>query len=247
MDIIVVLIITVVILGLWFGSNYRNLTDTRSHIGADWKALDELLTRRHALAPELVQQYREEERVCLPLGEAVEKCKQAKTRAERAEAETALSKAIGEYFQFMERKDPAKIEDPAYLSFREKFINLEDQLVASLARHNNDVAFFNAQQKVFPTSFFAKQFKFAPHEEFPMEDAFSSHPLKFKATLPTKKRTPVSEVTQPGAEPESAPLEETPKLVEENQELANSNGPAAESATPAEAEEKPVKETKEST
>jgi hypothetical protein len=227
MDIVVVAIITVVVLALWLGSNYRNLTASRVHIDTDWKALDELLKRRHTLVAELLEKHRTDETRSMALGEAREKSRQASTPADRSAAETALSNAMGEYFQYLER-DGLIIEDQQYLLFRDKFVQLEDDITAALSKHNNDVAFFNAQHKVFPTSFFVKQFKFSPLQEFPLEDAFGQHPLKFKATLPTRKRTPVSEVTQPGAV-----SSEAEKTAAAAKPAANDQPPPAEAEKPA--------------
>ncbi len=184
-----VILLTVVVIGIWLGSNYKQLQQGQKVIPAEWSGLSAQLKKRYEMVPEF-SAFKNE----APDGSAL--FDKASTLAkgsastpgisERAKAEGEFQNAFAEFLNNIEHASNV-VEKDDYLKLREKLLQLEDEITVARTNYNNSVGMFNAQQKVFPGSVIAAKTGMKPAEFFDVEDTFARYPLKFKLVLPQKK------------------------------------------------------------
>jgi LemA protein len=186
MEIALVLGLTVIILALYFGSNYKQLTEQRLAVEEARKKLDEQLKKRHTAMDDVAQTYHGKHEQLWASVSSARDAAVAATNGDttaRAAAESELSEALGLYFvQLQKEEDTTEFTD-----LRDRVYEVEDGVNSARDDFNTMAARYNMSHHVFPNSIFAQNLGLKPIAEMPFEGAFERHPLKFKGTQPIKK------------------------------------------------------------
>lgn len=188
MDVLPVVLLTIFILALWVGSNYRLLVQERAEIARLWTKIEEKLKFRHELVDAFPQvlsvELKADQGSWGELKNAAGNSASSASSQSRQTAENEFGQALGKFMQGIEQ-NPAVLESESYTKLRDRAVTAEDELMELLNHFNDTVVRFNAQQKVVPNRFFVARMGMQPAHEFDLDGAFSRHPLKFKPTLPT--------------------------------------------------------------
>jgi LemA protein len=189
MEIFVVIGLLVVIVGLYFGSNYKELNEQRAGVEDARKKLDEQLKHRHQSITDIGETLHGKHE---PLWTRVTSARAAADNATnsdttaRASAEKDLSEALGAYFAELQ-KDASMAENDEFTKLRDRILEVEDSVNLARSDFNTAAARYNMRQHVFPNTIFAKNLGLKPVPEMEFEGAFERYPLKFKGTMPEKR------------------------------------------------------------
>ena len=155
--------------GFLFFSQYIGLVSMNEVVNQDWADLDAQLRSRADLAPDLVSAVKDrapdEKEVFTGITDAIGKVSVAATPSTRAEAEEALTAALGRLL--------AVAADCPELNADEDFIRLQIELAdagkrieASRRKYNENVEIYNMCTGGFLVSFIAGRIGFLPREQF---------------------------------------------------------------------------------
>lgn len=165
----VALIVVVVVVGLWIIGSYNGLVRLRNQLDNAWAQIDVQLKRRHDLIPNLVETvkgYATHERGTL---EAVIQARNmavnAKTVADRAQAENVLTGALKSLFAVAEAYPDLKANQN-FMSLQEELTGTENKVAFSRQFYNDTVMTFNTQIQVFPSNLIANMFNFKSRDFF---------------------------------------------------------------------------------
>ncbi|MEJ2720745.1 MAG: LemA family protein [bacterium] len=153
---------------------YNALVRLRNRVKNAWSQIDVQLKRRHDLIPNLVETakgYMQHERGTF---EAVTKARsramEAGTIAEKSQAETDLSGALGRFMLVVENYPDLKANQN-FLAVQEELTSTENKIAFSRQSYNDAVLFFNNKIQMFPSNIMANTFNFTSEQFFKMEDA----------------------------------------------------------------------------
>ena len=169
----ILLIVAVVVVALWVVGAYNGLIALKNQTANAWKQIDVQLKRRHDLIPNLVNAVKgsmDFERGTLDaVISARAKAMQATTVAQTAQAEGALSGALGKFFAVMEAypdlKSSQNIRD-----LQEELSSTENKIAFSRQLYNDTATKYNTKQMQFPTNFVAGMAKASPAELWEITD-----------------------------------------------------------------------------
>ncbi len=172
--IVVVLLIVVALLILFVIGIYNSLVGLRNQVDNAWSQIDVQLKRRHDLIPNLVETakgYMTHERGTF---EAITKARSqamgAKTVAEAAKAEGALTEALSKFMLVVENYPDLKANQN-FLAVQEELTSTENRIAFARQNYNDQVLFFNNKTQMFPSNIVAGMFAFTKRDFFQLENA----------------------------------------------------------------------------
>ncbi|MEW5884999.1 MAG: LemA family protein [Armatimonadota bacterium] len=176
--------ILVVLLLILFGM-YNGLVRLRQETNNAWSQIDVQLKRRHDLIPNLVEtvkgymQYEQE---------TLEKVIQARNHAvaagnirEKAEAENALTRALGGLFALAENYPELKASENM-LQLQEELRSTENKIAYARQYYNDVVTEYNTKLEQVPTNIIASMFSFKKRELFEIDAPEEREPVKVQFT-----------------------------------------------------------------
>src|SRR5689334_9611670 len=170
----IILIIVVVVVG-YAVIAYNNLVRQRQLTQEGWSGIDVQLKRRADLIPNLMESvkgYMAHERDTL---EAVTKARteamavQNGTPEQRAQAEGALSQALGRLFAVAEAYPDLKASQN-FLQFQGELSNTENEIQMSRRYYNGTARDLNTAVQSFPSNVVANFFHFTPVQYFEIDN-----------------------------------------------------------------------------
>jgi LemA protein len=171
--VVIVLVVLIVLVGLFVWATYNGIVGLRNKIDNGWAQIDVQLKRRHDLIPNLVETvkgYAAHESGTL---EAVVKARnsaiQATGTAEQAQAENAITGALRSIFALAEAYPDLKANQN-FLNLQEELTGTEGRIAYARQFFNDAVLQYNTKIQKFPANVLAKQFGFANHDYFELDD-----------------------------------------------------------------------------
>ena len=148
---------------------YNGLVSLKNNIARSWSNIDVLLLQRHDELPKLVttcEAYMQHERaVFTQLGEARNGLMKARTVTERAQAESTLTQALGQFFAVAEAYPELKANQ-SFNQLQNRISELENQIADRREYYNDVVATFNTRLEQVPDKFVADWCNYRPAELF---------------------------------------------------------------------------------
>ena len=168
-------IVTVVILFVAAGAIgfvltlYNSLIALKNDVVRAWANIDVLLKQRHDELPKLVRTcegYMQHERgVFDALSAARGALMAAKSVAQRADAESQLSKALGQFFAVAEAYPDLKANQ-SFIQLQNRISDLENQVADRREFYNDVVTTFNTRIQQIPDKYVAEWLSLKPAEWF---------------------------------------------------------------------------------
>ena len=172
---------TIVLLVLLLIFAYNGMVKARNKVDESWSGIDVQLKRRHDLIPNLVETVKgyatHEKEVFENVSAARSAAISAQGPAAQAQAETALSGALGRLFAVAEAYPQLRAVE-SFTQLQQELANTEDQIAASRRIYNGNVQAYNTKIQVFPNSLLAGPFGFTRREFFEIEDPADREPVK---------------------------------------------------------------------
>jgi LemA protein len=171
----------IVLLGLLLVFAYNGMVKARNKVDESWSGIDVQLKRRHDLIPNLVETVKgyaaHEKEVFENVSAARSAAISAQGPAAQAQAETALTGALGRLFAVAEAYPQLRAVE-SFTQLQQELANTEDQIAASRRIYNGNVQAYNTKIQVFPNSLLAGPFGFTRREFFEIEDPADREPVK---------------------------------------------------------------------
>ena len=143
----------------FFLSIYNGLVEMKNNIGRSWANIDVLLKQRHDELPKLVktcEAYMQHERAVFDrLSEARGALAKARSVGERAQAEGALTQALGQFFAVAENYPDLKANQ-SFLSLQSRISQLENAIADRREFYNDTVTLFNTRIEQIPDAWVAQ-------------------------------------------------------------------------------------------
>ena len=150
-------------------SVYNGLVALKNAIARSWSNIDVLLKQRHDELPKLVktcEAYMQHERAVFDrLSEARAGLMKARSLPERAQAESTLTQALGQFFAVAEAYPDLKANQN-FLMLQNRISDLENQIADRREYYNDTVTTFNTRLEQVPDRFVAEWGRFTPAELF---------------------------------------------------------------------------------
>ncbi len=148
---------------------YNTLVSKRQRVNQAFADIDVQLKQRQNLIPNLVETVKgyaaHEQETFQQVIEARNSAMSASTPQGMAEAETALSGAIGRLFALAEAYPDLKANEN-FKTLQEELSVIEDKLAAARRFYNSAVQDYNTSREQFPGSIIAGMFTFEPRDFF---------------------------------------------------------------------------------
>ena len=155
--------------GYLFFSQYIGLVSMNEVVNQDWADLDAQLRSRADLVPDLISTVKNrapnEEEVFTCIADAIGKLAVAKTPPTRAEAEEALTAALGRLLAIATTY-PELNADEDFLRLQIELADAEKRIEVSRERYNENVEIYNMCTGGFLISYVAGRIGFLPRERF---------------------------------------------------------------------------------
>ncbi len=162
-------IAVVVILGMMLISGYNNLVKISESVNSSWSQVQNQLQRRADLIPNLVETVKgyaaQEKDIFTQVAEARAKLAGAATVGEAADADQALTGALGRLLAIAENYPQLK-SDANFRALQDELAGTENRIAVARMDYNNSVQVYNAKIKTFPTSLYAGLFGFQLRDYF---------------------------------------------------------------------------------
>jgi LemA protein len=148
---------------------YNSLIALKNDVVRAWANIDVLLKQRHDELPKLVRTcegYMQHERAVFDaLSQARGALMAAKSVGQRADAETQLSKALGQFFAVAEAYPDLKANQ-SFLQLQNRISDLENQVADRREFYNDVVTTFNTRIQQLPDKYVAEWLSLKPAEWF---------------------------------------------------------------------------------
>lgn len=162
---VAILIIAVVVLV----SGYNGLVGLAENTNGKWSQVENQLQRRADLIPNLVETVKgfaaQEKEIFTQVAEARAKLAGAQSVGQAAEADQALTGALGRLLAISENYPQLK-SDANFRALQDELAGTENRIAVARKDYNDAVQIYNAKIKTFPTVVYARIFGFAPKEYF---------------------------------------------------------------------------------
>ncbi|MFH0852728.1 MAG: LemA family protein [bacterium] len=169
MPLFVVILIVLAIVVLWVILAYNRFIRLRRRTDEAWSDIDVQLKRRHDLIPNLVETVKgyatHERELFEKVTEARAKAISASGRAEKAEAENALSGTLKSLFAVAENYPQLRASEN-FSRLQEELADTENKVQAARRFYNGNVRDLNIAIESFPSNVIAKMFSFKAAEFF---------------------------------------------------------------------------------
>lgn len=163
----------------WMVWTYNGLIALRHQIRNAWKQMEVQLKRRYDLIPNLVETVKGymkyEQETLQSVIDARGRAMASTSVKETAEAQGALTQALGKIFVLMENYPELKANENV-LRLQEELTTTENQIAFARQYYNDLVMRFNMKQDVFPSNLIAGFFRFQPGEFFSVPEAEQAVP-----------------------------------------------------------------------
>jgi len=164
-----IILIAVAVIGLWAVMVYNGLITLKNRTDEAWSDIDVQLKRRYDLIPNLVETVKgyatHESGTFEKVTQARSMAMGAKTVAEHAAAENALSQTLKSLFAVAEAYPELKANNN-FLALQQELTDTEDKIQASRRFYNGNVRDFNTKLQVFPTNLIGGMLGFVKREFF---------------------------------------------------------------------------------
>ena len=182
MEALIILLVILVIVGIYAVSVYNKLIRLKTQVQEGAADIDAQLKRRYDLIPNLVETVKAVTKFEKETMEAVVKARQQASglsgiTAERAEAEGALTQALGKLFAVAEAYPDLK-SSQNFLQLQQELTNTEDRVLSGRRFYNTVVSDYNAYQDSFPALLFKGLASAKPAEFFEIQNAEEREPVK---------------------------------------------------------------------
>ena len=172
----ILFLVVVVVLLLWLVSAYNGLVALKNQTVNAWKQIDVQLKRRHDLIPNLVNTVKGSMTFEKDTLDAVVSARSRAMQSgsgggvkETAEAETALTGALGKLFVVMERYPDLKSSQNVR-DLQEELSSTENKIAFARQFYNDVATGYNTRQQQFPTNLVAGLAKAEIAELWAIED-----------------------------------------------------------------------------
>ena len=163
----------IVLLALILVFAYNGMVKARNKVDESWSGIDVQLKRRHDLIPNLVETVKgyaaHEKEVFENVSAARSAAISAQGPAQQAQAETALTGALGRLFAVAEAY-PVLRASENFQQLQAELTNTEDRIAAGRRFYNANVRTLNTKVESFPSNIVAGMFHFERAEYFEAED-----------------------------------------------------------------------------
>ena len=164
-----IVLIAVVLVGM-----YNKLVRLRNRAENAWAQVDVQLRKRYDLIPNLVEAVKgyaaHERQVFQEVTEARTRAQQAQGVQEQAQAENALTAAIGRLFAVAEAYPELRATEN-FQQLQASLTEVEGDIAVSRQVYNDTVLTYDTALETVPTSIIAGMFNFRPREYFEVEEA----------------------------------------------------------------------------
>jgi len=168
-----------VLLALWLVATYNRLVRLRNRVANAWSQVDVQLRRRYDLIPNLVETvkgYAAHERGTFEeVTAARTRAQQAQTVPDQAQAENALTAAIGRLFAVAEAY-PALRASENFQGLQAELSETEDKIRVARQVYNDTVLTYENARQTVPTNVVAGLFGFESRPFFELEEAAREAP-----------------------------------------------------------------------
>jgi LemA protein len=180
-----IVVAVVVLLAVGLGLVYNGLVAKRNRSQNAWAQVDVQLKRRYDLIPNLVETVKgyaaHEQGTFDAVTQARARAQQAQGPADKAQAETALSGALGRLMAVAEAYPQLRATEN-FQQLQAELGTTENKIATSRQVYNDTVLTYNNAVQQVPTNIVANLFGFEPREYFEVEDgdlAREPVPVKF--------------------------------------------------------------------
>lgn len=174
-----ILLIVVAFVALWAVMVYNGLITLKNRTDEAWSDIDVQLKRRYDLIPNIVETVKgyaaHEAGTFQKVTEARTAAMGAKTMAEHAQAENALSQTLKSLFAVAEAYPELKA-NTNFLQLQQELADTEDKIQAARRFYNGNVRDFNIKLQVFPTNMIGGMLGFAKRDFFEIVEAEKAAP-----------------------------------------------------------------------
>ena len=150
-------------------SLYNSLIALKNSVVRSWANIDVLLKQRHDELPKLIRTcegYMQHERAVFDkLSEARNALMAARGVAQRAEAESLLTRALGQFFAVAEAYPELKANQ-SFLDLQHRISDLENQIADRREFYNDVATTFNTRIQQIPDTWVAEWMRLKPVEWF---------------------------------------------------------------------------------
>jgi LemA protein len=164
----------IVLLGVIVVGMYNKLVTLRNRAENAWAQVDVQLRKRYDLIPNLVEAVKgyaaHERQVLEEVTEARTRAQQAQGVQEQAQAENALTAAIGRLFAVAEAYPELRATEN-FQQLQASLSGVESDIAVSRQVYNDTVLSYENALETVPTSIIAGIFNFRPREYFEVEEA----------------------------------------------------------------------------
>lgn len=167
------------VVAIWLIAVFNGLIKSRNRVDEAWSDIEVQLKRRYDLIPNIINTVKgyakHEENVFTKVTEARASAMSAKTPAEHAKAENALSDTLKSLFAVSESY-PALQASENFLHLQKELVDTEDKIQSSRRFYNGNVRDFNTKIQVFPTNTIAGVLGFKKYDFFDAPDVADNAP-----------------------------------------------------------------------
>jgi len=177
--VVVVIVVVVVLLALVLVTMFNRLVRLRNRSENAWAQVDVQLRKRYDLIPNLVETVKgyaaHERQTFEEVTSARTAAQQAQGVAQQAQAENALTAAIGRLFAVAEAYPQLRATEN-FQQLQAQLTEVEQQIAIARQVYNDTVLTYDNALETVPTNVIAGMFNFRPREYFQTEDATREAP-----------------------------------------------------------------------
>ncbi|HVM17861.1 MAG TPA: LemA family protein [Gaiellaceae bacterium] len=168
-----------ILVALFLVATYNRLVRLRNRVANAWSQVDVQLRRRYDLIPNLVETvkgYASHERGTFEeVTAARTRAQEARTVEQQAEAENALTAAIGRLFAVAEAYPELRASEN-FRQLQTELADTEDKIRVARQVYNDTVLTYENARQTVPTNLVAGMFGFEPRPFFELEEAAREAP-----------------------------------------------------------------------
>lgn len=177
--VVIVVVVVAALLLLFLVYEYNKLVRLRNRTQNAWAQVNVQLRRRYDLIPNLVEAvkgYASHERQTFDeVTQARTAAQQAQTVPDQAQAENALTAAIGRLFAVAEAYPQLRATEN-FQQLQAQLTDTEQKIAVSRQIYNDTVLTYNNSTQTVPTNIIAGMFNFVPREFFEIEEPVREAP-----------------------------------------------------------------------
>jgi LemA protein len=158
LSVVAAVIVVGVMIAFWAIGTRNHLIDLDEVANKGWRDISVQLERRADLVPNLVATVKgyaaHEKEIFMAVAEARSKLLAAKTPAEKAATDAAMTSALGRLLAIGENYPQLKA-DTVFIRLQDELAGTENRIAVARKRYNDSVKAYNAAIRKFPGSLFA--------------------------------------------------------------------------------------------